>query len=191
MSGVLDYKYDFELSSKRKIFLWLYQVIPNIDMIKYIYKLKENSERYDHLIYHGLCPKNILTTGKWIPINVNFPSMCTIQNRLNSCVRLMKFIMEPGFICTFTINYSDYVNIELQTHLQYYTYWSYIVSESNINMKSPLKDKIRCINKIFANEPFLEEDIFDRLNQLYIYYQNNDVCRIGLDQHNKYYIPKI
>ena len=33
----MSYKYDFELSSKRKTLLWLYQVLPNIDIIKYIY----------------------------------------------------------------------------------------------------------------------------------------------------------
>ena len=36
----MSYKYDFELSSKRQTFLWLYQVLPNIDIIKYIYLLK-------------------------------------------------------------------------------------------------------------------------------------------------------
>ena len=29
----LSYKYDFELSSKSKFFLWMYYVIPNIDII--------------------------------------------------------------------------------------------------------------------------------------------------------------
>ena len=38
----LSYKYDFDLSSKRKIFLWLYQVIPNIDIIKDIYEFPGN-----------------------------------------------------------------------------------------------------------------------------------------------------
>ena len=29
---MLSYKYDFELSTKQKTHLWLYQVIPNIDI---------------------------------------------------------------------------------------------------------------------------------------------------------------
>ena len=40
----MEYKYDFELSSKRRTCLWLYQILPNIDIIKEIYRLKEQLE---------------------------------------------------------------------------------------------------------------------------------------------------
>ena len=48
----MEYKYDFELSSKGKIFLYLYQIIPNLDIIKYIYEMKDKIEELQNkLIY--------------------------------------------------------------------------------------------------------------------------------------------
>ena len=40
--NIPEYNYDFELSSKRKIFLWLHQVLPNIDVINLIYQMKDD-----------------------------------------------------------------------------------------------------------------------------------------------------
>ena len=70
-SIVPEYKYDYELSSKRKTFLWLYQVLPSIDIIKYIYEIKENLEREDNMAYHGFCPRNVKIMGVWPPQEIN------------------------------------------------------------------------------------------------------------------------
>ena len=72
-----EYKYDFDLSSKQKFFLYMYQKIPNIDIITHIYKLKEELEDEEVKIYHGLCPRNVKTIGSWIPkdISHNFKSI--------------------------------------------------------------------------------------------------------------------
>ena len=67
----MEYKYDFELSSKRRTCLWLYQILPNIDIIKEIYRLKEQVELEENQIYHGLCPRNVVTTGTWIPPHIS------------------------------------------------------------------------------------------------------------------------
>ena len=183
--NTLIYKYDFELSSKRKIFLWLYQIIPNIDIIKYIYQLKEELDLYENQLYHGLCPKNIMTTGKWIPIGCN--QSLTIPNKMKNNVMLMKFIMKSGFICSFIFNANKYSNLDIE-EICYGNWFSVI---PNINLNPSIKGKIKCINKIFEMEPYLQEDILIRLNKVYQYYPNNTICRIGFDQNYNYYIPNI
>ena len=32
--------YEYSLTSKQQLFLWLYQLLPNLDIIKYIYEMK-------------------------------------------------------------------------------------------------------------------------------------------------------
>ena len=188
MISVLPYKYDYDLSSKQKICLWMYQLIPNIDIIKYIYQLKEDIELYETKLYHGLSPKYItITGGSWKPININDTwSTMTKQIRMKFNVMCIKFIMEPGFICTFTFHKEDYTMRELE-EMEHWNNWVYIVP--NINFHPPLKDKIKCIDWIFEIEPYLEDDIYIRLDRVYQYYQNNELCRIGIDQTGKYYIP--
>ena len=39
----------------------------HIDMIKRIYKLKEEMEHEDTLSYYGLCPRNVKIMGVWLP----------------------------------------------------------------------------------------------------------------------------
>mgnify|MGYP000011617854 FL=1 len=185
---VLPYKYDFELSSKRKIFLWLYQVLPNIDIIKYIYQLKEVSELDYNQIYHGLCPKHVTTCGKWIPVNINNNyKIMTIENKMKINAILMKIIMKPGFIGSFTYKEEDYCNIELN-EIDFGNWFSVV---PNINFKPLLKDKINCIETILKEEPYVSEDICIKLNHLCDLFSNNEIMRIGFDQYGNYYLPSI
>jgi hypothetical protein len=185
MSLIPQYKYDFELTSKRKIFLWMYHVIPNIDIIKKIYLLKEEQELYETKLYYGVLPNNIIIIGR---LSHHINNAIAIQSLLDILYvnrLLIKYIIEPGFICSF--NNNNLVK-EITEMLSIYS-WQYIVTDINFN--PPLKEKIKCINLIFENEPYLVEEIIARLNNLYYHYQNNDICRIGIDQNNKYYLPVI
>jgi hypothetical protein len=182
---VLSYKYDFELSSKRVLFLWLYQVIPNIDLIKYIYNIKEELELTDTHIYHGLCPKHITTCGKWIPINPQCYTITTIGYMMNVNAILIKIILKPGFICSFNLLKEEYNDIELNEI--YYGNWVSVVP--NINFKPSLKDKINCIETILESEMDISDNIYIRLNRLCDLYSNNDIIRIGFDQKGDYYTP--
>jgi len=183
---VIPYKYDFELSSKRKFFLWLYQILPNIDIIKDIYQLKEESELEDNQIYHGLCPKHVTTCGKWIPVNIN-PGykIMTIEHKMKLNAILMKVIMAPGFICCFNYLKEEYDEVELNE----IDFGNWVSVVPNINVKPLLKDKLKCIETIFKEEPCTIEDICNKLHHLCISYTNNEIVRIGFDQYGNYYLP--
>ena len=48
--------YEYALTSKQHLFLWLYQLIPNLDIIKYIYDMKCSLESDEILYYYGVMP---------------------------------------------------------------------------------------------------------------------------------------
>lgn len=179
------YKYNYALSSKRNIFLWLYQVLPNIDIIKYIYKLKEEVELYDIHYYYRILPPSVGTFKEY--------SICNLKKyglrypiRFN--ILFMKLIQEPGFICSFVFNECDYDEIEL-IEINNSNWISVIPS---INYNPPLQEKIKIINKIYNNTWLLTSELEDKLEGLYYWFKHtygHNIFRIGYDQHDNVYIP--
>jgi len=185
----MSYKYDFELSSKRRTFLWLYQVLPNIDLIKEIYKLKENSELEDIKSYHGLCPRYIKSSCSWKPryINDHFKIM-NLREQMNANTLFMKLIMDDGFICEFEMNDSIYDRDQLKLIRE--GGWSFIIPD--INYKPSLRRKIQCMNLMMDKLPSLSITNYVSIKRLYTIYINNDTnyhSLLGIDQKNRIYVP--
>ena len=57
--------YEYALTGKQEFFLWLYQVLPNIDVIEEIYKLKVEAELDQARFDRGILPANIIALGPW------------------------------------------------------------------------------------------------------------------------------
>jgi len=187
---VLPYKYDFELSSKRRTFLWLFQVLPSIDLINYIYELSKQDELDDTLAYYGLCPRYIKTTSSWIPRHANDTfNILNMRGQMNFNTLFMKLIMEDGFICDLRMIDSDY-DIEQLSMIQNGD-WYLLVS--NLNERPTLKRKIQCINLLLERTPLLSFTDGASIKQLFGNYINNDNSiyrrRLGIDQMNRIYIP--
>jgi len=164
---VPSYKYDYELSSKQRIFLYLYQVIPIIDLLKDIYTLKEESEVEDNQIYHGMCPRYIKTTGAWIPrcINNSFKIYQLKENLLLSA-KFMKYIMEPGFICELSINREDYLDIELEE----IDFGNWISVAHNVNTEPSYLSRIHAMNQLYDEVPLPIVYLVERLEEIYSQY---------------------
>lgn len=174
-----EYKYDFDLSSKKKFFLYMYQKIPNIDIIIHIYKLKEELEDEDIRVDYGLLPPII---------EINDSKLQETFNPMKLNTMLIKLIIDKGFICSFTYCKDDYHVIEIN-EINNGNWFSVI---SNINTNPPLKLKLKLMNILYDEVPLLVTDIYDKLNKIYLNYLNNDYngyFRLGIDQNNKIYIP--
>ena len=189
----MEYKYDFELSSKRRTFLWLYQILPNIDIIKEIYRLKEQLELEENQIYHGLCPRNVVTTGTWIPPHISDSrNIQYLQHRLSKSAELMKYIVEDGFICEFFMNKEDYTvgqieQIEIGN-------WITIIPDLFINEKPSYRQRIKVMNYIYEETPpslFYFFKKIDRIFKLFKHTYGINIYRIGIDQNKEIYIPHI
>jgi len=186
-----SYKYDFVLSSKGQTFLWLHQVIPNIDVIKLIYQMKDDLEDEDNRSYHGLCPRNVKTVGIWIPSHINDNYMIsTLNERMLLNVLVMKFIMDKGFICSFHYNASD-CTWQCGREIEYGNWYAVV---PNINKNPPLHRKIKLMNILYDSVPLLTIDVYKRLEKIYEDYMNNEyngVLRIAIDQNDMIYVPQI
>ena len=165
---VFEYKYDFELSTKRQIFLSLYQFLPNIDIIKHIYQFKEELELDEIRIYHGLCPKGVQTTRTWNRINKN-----VLYEKIKLSTQLIKYIVEPGFMCEYNFDEKDYNEVELNE----IRYGNWISVISNINFNPSLCTKIRSFNKLYNNIPFCQYLFFKQIEKIYEYYK----CTYGIN----------
>ena len=181
----MEYKYDFELSLKRKTLLWLYQILPNIELLQYIYQLKEESEINDARIYHGMCPEYItISHSKYIWKQVVQKDMM----KLNTL--FIKLIIDHGFICTFKFNETDYDPIELQEI--YNSNWVSVVP--NINYNPSLKEKIKIMNIIYMSSFMISTELYNRLEGLFYWYMHTygtNIYRIGYDNLGTLYIPNI
>jgi hypothetical protein len=164
---VFEYKYDYELSTKRQIFLWLYQVLPNIDIIKHIYQLKEDFELEEIKSYYGVCPHNIITNSTWSKDNIN---MC---GSMKLSTTLMKYIVEPGFICKCSFNSDDYDPIELEE----INNGNWISVIPNIDFNPRLITKIKVINETYNNTPLCNLYLFKTIKKIYKYYK----CTYGIN----------
>ena len=185
--------YEYDLTNKQSIFLWLYQVLPNIDIIHHIYNYKETLEYEDTLIYYGVLPEHIRVVGiEYKPPYVktlDSPNGYILSMFINSQMRLnhsfIRALTKPGFICTFTFNQEDYDSVEL-TEINNGNWVSVI---PYINESPCLKDKLRCIHSILENEPYFIETIGQILDKYVKLYENNSIVRLGIDQNNNYYLP--
>jgi len=175
-----SYKYDFELSSKQKTFLWLYQVLPNVDVINEIYKLKDELEDEDVRIQHGLLSPTVII--------INDNNIQDIFNPQKLNTMLIKLIVDEGFMCSFFYNEFNYTTIELE-EINVGNWFSVV---RNINLHPPLKDKLKIVNILYNSIPLLITDVYDKLYKIYLYYLNNDnngYFRLGIDQNDKIYFP--
>ena len=186
---MLSYKYDFELSSKRRTFLWLYQILPNIDLIRIIYKLKEECELEDVRSYYGLCPLCIKTTGPWIPRHINDRlQVLNLRKQMDFNTLFIKLIMDNGFICEFRMIDSDY-DIE---ELSMIRNGEWYILVSNINDRPSLRRRIQCINLMTYRTPLLSFTDYECIKRVFELYINNDSIhrkRLGIDQMDRIYIP--
>jgi len=186
---MMSYKYDFELSSKRRTFLWLYQVLPSIDLIRIIYKLKEECELEDVRGYHGLCPSYIRIDGSWIPKQINARlGIFNLRGQMNLNTLFMKLIMNNGFICEFKMIDSDY-DINQLSMIQNGE-WYILVS--SINEQPSLRRRIQCINLLADRTPLLSFTEYASIKRVFELYINNDGVyrkRLGIDQLDRIYIP--
>lgn len=181
----MNYKYNFELSSKRKIFLWLYQVLPVIDIIKYIYQLKEDLELEDILSYYGVLPNNIIIVGRTPSHIDDYYRIQTLKDIMKMNRLFMNIIGSNGLICSFTMTTPvSYKDKQLLMH----GFWEYCATFTSY--KPSLQQKIMCINKIIEDSPYLLEDICYKLSKILILYKKKNNIRIGFDSEH-WYIPCI
>lgn len=188
--------YEYELTTKQSIFLWLYQHIPNIDIIHIIYNYKYTLEYQDTLLYYGILPNNVIvpvSASEYnsfdIPLlpdlNHNYILTTFINSQMKLNLSFIKVLAKPGFICKFNFYPEEYDLIELTEICN--GNWVSVIP--NINEHPSLKDKLTCIHSIIENEPYFIETISRILNRYLNLFENNSIVRLGIDQHNTYYLP--
>jgi hypothetical protein len=191
-------EYEYALTSKQQIFLWLYQVIPNIDIIKYIYEKKLSLENEETLFYYGVMPQiTFLQEPNYsyimtIPVNNSWS-----KKVLNNASLYMKLVTTPGLMCKFI---SPNILTGLEEELMNNGFWEFYALE--IDEEPTMKEKIDCINKIINEGPYFLDDIYGKLKHLsdvydstmYSYVHNAhelDFIRIGIDEKGDWHIPSI
>lgn len=201
----MDYHYDFELSSKRQTFLWLYQVLPNIDMIQRIYKLKEEMEHEDTLSYYGLCPRNVKIMGVWPSEEINDSwKIMNLKDIMKVNSLFMKLIVSDGLICGFDL---PKPMTDQDRELIVHGFWEFCATA--VDYEPSLKDKIVCINKIINEAMYFLPDICKKLETIGELYDERtkilddgllteeqmeiqpDFIRIGIDNNKNWHIPVI
>ena len=201
----MDYHYDFDLSTKRQTFLWLYQVLPNLDMIKKIYKLKEDMEHEDTLCYYGLCPRNVKIMGIWPPQDINDSwKIMNLKDIMKVNSLCMKLIVSDGLICGFDL---PKPMTEQDRLLIVNGFWEFCATA--VDYEPSLKDKILCINKIINEAMYFLPDICNKLETIGKIYDERtkvldegsiteeqmeiqpDFIRIGIDNNKNWHIPVI
>ena len=204
-TSVLEYKYDYELSSKRKTCLWLYQVLPNIDLVKTIYQLKEDMEHEEVLMYHGLCPNNIKIMGMWPPQEINDSwKIMNLRDIMKMNSLFMKLIVSDGLICGFDL---PKPMTDQDRLLIVNGFWEFCAT--TIDYEPCLKDKVLCINKIVDEATYFLPDICKKLETIGNLYDERtlvlddgllteeqteiqpDFIRIGIDNNKNWHIPVI
>ena len=190
--------YEYALTSKQQLFLWLYQMLPNLDIIKYIYDMKCSLERDEILYYYGLIPNITFLQES------NFSYIMTVpldnswsKKVLNNSSLYMKLVTTPGLICKFT---APKVLTKSEEELMNNGFWEFYALE--IDEEPTMKEKIDCINKILEETPYFLDDIYDKLKHLVTVYESNmykllnedqelDFIRIGIDEKGGWHIPSI
>ena len=190
--------YEYALTSKQQLFLWLYQLIPNLDIIKYIYEMKCSIENNETLYYYGLIPnitflqENNFSYIMTIPLDNSWS-----KKVLNNSSLYMKLVTTPGLICKFT---TPKVLSKSEEELMNNGFWEFYALE--IDEEPTMKEKIDCINKILEEGPYFLDDIYGKLKHLVTVYESNmykllnedqelDFIRIGIDEKGGWHIPSI
>jgi hypothetical protein len=201
----MSYKYDFELSSKQKIFLWLYQILPNIDMIKKIYDMKLEMEHEEVLSYYGLCPRNVKISGVWPPEDINDSwKIMTLKDIMKVNALFMKLIVSDGLICGFNL---PKPMTDQDRELIVHGFWEFCATA--VDYEPCLKDKVLCINKVINEAMYFLPDICKKLETISELYDERtkvlddglltenqmeiqpDFIRIGIDNNKNWHIPVI
>lgn len=190
--------YELALTSKQQLFLWLYQLLPNLDIIKYIYDMKCSLENDETLYYYGLIPNITFLQES------NFSYIMTIpldnswsKKVMNNSSLYMKLVTTPGLICKFT---APNVLSGLEEELMNNGFWEFYALE--IDEEPTMKEKIDCINKILDEAPYFLDDVYGKLKHLVTVYESNmykllnedqelDFIRIGIDEKGGWHIPSI
>ena len=190
--------YEYALTSKQQLFLWLYQLLPNLDIIKYIYDMKCSLENDETLYYYGLIPNVTFLQES------NFSYIMTIpldnswsKKVLNNSSLYMKLVTTPGLICKFT---APTVLTRSEEELMNNGFWEFYALE--IDEEPTMKEKIDCINKILEEAPYFLDDVYGKLKHLVTVYESNmykllnedqelDFIRIGIDEKGCWHIPSI
>jgi len=190
--------YEYALTSKQQLFLWLYQLLPNLDIIKYIYDMKCSIENDETLYYYGLIPnitflqENNFSYIMTIPLDNSWS-----KKVLNNSSLYMKLVTTPGLICKFT---TPKVLSKSEEELMNNGFWEFYALE--IDEEPTMKEKIDCINKILEEGPYFLDDIYGKLKHLVTVYESNmykllnedqelDFIRIGIDEKGGWHIPSI
>ena len=191
-------EYEYTLTSKQLTFLWLYQVIPNIDIIKYIYEKKCSLENEETMFYYGIIPHiTFLQESNYSYIMTTSLDYSWSKKVLNNSSLYMKLVTTPGLICKFT---SPKTLTGLEEELMNNGFWEFYALE--INEEPTMKEKIDCINKILDEGPYFLDDIYSKLKHLSNVYDSNmfklvhndqelNFIRIGIDVMGDWHIPSI
>jgi hypothetical protein len=158
-------------------------VLPNLDILTYIYQLKEDMEYRDVLDYYGVLPYDNLQVMKTHYVTYNHMRLTHI---------CMKLVAEPGLLCTFVFNEKDYTSVELE-EIDNHNWLSVI---PNINFNPPLQDKLAILNSIYGNVYMVSDSLADTLERLHYWFTHTygagtNIFRIALDQTHKIYIPYV
>lgn len=191
-------EYEYALTSKQQIFLWLYQMIPNLDIIKYIYEMKCSLENEETMYYYGVMPHITFLQED----NYSYIMTVPLDNSwskkvLNNASLYMKLVTTPGLICNFTA--PEFLS-GLEEELMNNGFWEFYALE--IDEEPTMKEKIDCINKILDEAPYFLDDIYGKLKHLVTVYESNmykllnhgeelDFIRIGIDEKGGWHIPSI
>ena len=190
--------YEYALTNKQQIFLWLHKLIPNLDIIKYIYEIKCSLENSETLYYYDIIPHiTFLQESNFsyimtIPVNDSWS-----RKVLNNASLYMKLVTTPGLICKFI---TPKVLSGLEEELMNNGFWEFYALE--IDEEPTMKEKIDCINKILDESLYFLDDIYGKLKHLVTVYESKmyklvnkdqelDFIRIGIDEKGGWHIPSI
>ena len=128
--------FEYDLTNRSKIFLLLYFVMKDFDMIDYVYKLKLKREHEDNVYWHYLCPKNVPGKINWLPLKINGQHKIYIIEKAQKYNFLFIEMIVNG---TFMYNKTSRVT---------------------------LKDKIKAMNRILKSCPKISEYVSFNVSQL-------------------------
>ena len=90
--------FEYELSTKAKIYLLLYHFLKDFDMINYIYQLKLSIEHEENVSWHYRCPRNVPYMSNWRPyhLNINYKIAVFKQSKMYNEM-FIKMVVDKHF----------------------------------------------------------------------------------------------
>jgi hypothetical protein len=134
--------FEYELTTKSKIFLLLYYFLKDFDMINYIYQLKIKLENEENMSWYYLCPRNIPVRVNWSPYHININYKISV---------IKQYKMYNGM----------FIKMVVDKHFFYHKYK--ILS---------LEEKIKEINKILSTTKNITQYVSYSINRLIRNYEN-------------------